>query len=73
MFKVGLYRHYKGNIYKVLGLAKHTETLEELVVYGSLNNEGELWVRPLSLFLGTTKYQGKVIPRFEYLGERLSG
>ena len=48
--KKGRYRHYKGNEYEVLSVAKHSETLEEMVVYRALYGEGEVWVRPLSMW-----------------------
>ena len=48
--KASLYEHYKGLRYKILGIARHSETLEELVVYQALYGEGDIWVRPLSLF-----------------------
>lgn len=68
--KLGKYRHYKGGEYRVLGVAKHSETHEELVVYVSLK-DGGLWVRPLDMFLeevDVPEYQYKG-PRFSYLGE----
>lgn len=63
----GVYRHYKGKKYLVLGVAKHSETLEELVVYITLyeNESGPLWVRPLKMFLETVEVNGKTVPRFE--------
>ncbi len=64
--KLGRYRHYKGKEYQVIGIAQHSETLEELVVYV----KRELWVRPLSMFLEEVKVDGKKMPRFEYLAER---
>jgi len=64
----GLYKHFKGNIYKVLDTAKHSETLEEHVVYVSMNNETELWVRPASMFLEVIERDGKRFQRFEFLG-----
>ena len=50
IIKKGRYRHYKGNEYEVLSVAKHSETLEEMVVYRALYGEGEVWVRPLSMW-----------------------
>ena len=68
--KTGKYKHYKGKEYEVVGIARHSETLEELVVYKALyQNEGEnLWVRPLKMFLEEVEIEGKKIPRFEFLG-----
>jgi len=68
----GLYKHFKGNIYKVLDIAKHSETLEEHVVYVSMNNETELWIRPASMFLEVIERDGKRFQRFEFLGESIS-
>ena len=69
--KFGRYRHYKGKNYRVIGLAKHSETLEEMVVYEALydNTESKLWVRPKTMFLENVAVDGKIRPRFEYLGE----
>jgi hypothetical protein len=63
----GLYKHYKGNVYKVVGVAKHSETLEELVVYkATYQREGEnLWVRPLIMFTETIIVNGQTVKRFE--------
>ena len=67
--KLGKYKHYKGNLYEVLGIAKHSETLEELVVYKALyQTEGEnLWVRPLRMFTETVEINGEHIQRFKYI------
>lgn len=69
MFKLGKYRHYKGKEYKVIGVARHSETLEELVVYQALYGEGGFWVRPIKMFLEEVEVDGKKMPRFEYLGK----
>ncbi len=69
MLKLGKYRHYKGNNYKVIGIAKHSETLEDLVVYQKLYDDHGLWVRPLAMFIENVEIDGKIMPRFEYLGE----
>lgn len=68
--KPGTYRHYKGKEYRVIGVAKHSETLEELVVYETLydNEVSRLWVRPLEMFLENVEVDGKTVPRFEYVG-----
>lgn len=67
--KIGLYKHYKGNIYEVIGIATHSETLDKLVVYkATYQKEGEnLWVRPLSMFVETVVVDGKTVKRFEKL------
>lgn len=65
----GRYRHYKGNEYEVLGVARHSETMEDLVVYRALYGEYGLWVRPLSMFTETVERDGVTVPRFLYCGE----
>jgi hypothetical protein len=60
----GLYRHYKGPEYRVFGVAKHSETEEEVVVYQALYGEFGLWVRPLSMFLESVEVDGEPVPRF---------
>lgn len=68
--KLGVYEHYKsGKKYRVLGVAKHSETLEGLVVYEALyeNEMSKLWVRPLAMFLEEVEFNGKQVPRFAYL------
>lgn len=64
----GLYRHYKGNDYRVLGLARHSETLEPLVVYQALYGERGLWVRPAAMFGESVEVNGRRQPRFAYVG-----
>ena len=63
----GMYRHYKGNHYQVLYLAKHSETLEDMVVYQALYGERGIWVRPASMWNETVNYQGKQVKRFTYI------
>lgn len=67
--KPGRYRHFKGGEYQVIGLAKHSETGEPMVVYRALYGEGGLWVRPEAMFLDTMERDGKNYKRFEYIGE----
>jgi hypothetical protein len=62
--KPGLYRHYKGPEYRVFGVAKHSETEEEVVFYQALYGEYGLWVRPLSMFLESVEVDGEQVPRF---------
>ncbi|MBE7042782.1 MAG: DUF1653 domain-containing protein [Ruminococcaceae bacterium] len=65
MIKLGVYKHYKGNYYRVIGIAKHSETLEDMVVYQGLYENGGLWVRPLSMW---EEQVGDTL-RFTYVGE----
>ncbi len=65
----GKYRHYKGNDYEVLFVGRHTESLEELVVYRSLYDLYNMWIRPLYLFLEDVEYEGVIVPRFKYISE----
>jgi hypothetical protein len=65
---VGRYRHYKGGLYEVLGVARHSETEEELVVYRALYGAGGLWVRPLAMFRDRVLIEGREVPRFDPLG-----
>ncbi len=72
MVKLGKYNHYKGNFYEVIGVARHSETLEELVVYRALYDSEEfgknaLWVRPKKMFLEKVEKDGKLIPRFKFI------
>jgi hypothetical protein len=65
----GRYRHYKGREYTVLGVARHSETLEELVVYRQEYGERGLWVRPLAMFVEEIEVDGRRVPRFAFVGE----
>ena len=69
--KPGIYEHFTGNKYQVLGIVKHSETLEPLVLYKALydNPRGELWVRPFSMFIEMVTRDGKTFPRFAYVGD----
>ena len=69
IIKGGIYRHYKGNRYMVLDIAKHSETLEDMVVYKALYGEGGVWVRPYSMWNELVEKEGKSVPRFEYIKE----
>ena len=66
--KIGKYRHFKGNEYEVVGIAKNSETLEEMVVYRALYGDGGLWIRPASMWNETVERDGKVFKRFEFIG-----
>lgn len=63
----GRYRHYKGNEYQVIGMARHSETRERMVVYRPLYGEGAMWVRPAAMFIEDVTINGKSMPRFERL------
>lgn len=69
--RLGKYRHHKGKYYRVIGVAKHSETLEELVVYDALydNPEGKLWVRPKKMFLEKVTMNEIIVPRSEFVQE----
>ena len=71
--KIGKYRHFKGKDYEVIGVARHSETLSELVIYCNLYDDPEfgnraLWARPKDMFLEKVEVDGEEIPRFKYLG-----
>jgi len=70
--KTGKYQHYKGNLYEVIGVAHHSETLEELVIYKALYEtkfgHDSLWVRPKAMFIEDVTIDGKNTPRFKYIG-----
>ena len=65
--KLGKYRHYKGGEYEVIGVANHSETLERMVVYRALYGDGEIWVRPLSMWNESVVLNGIAVPRFSYI------
>lgn len=70
MIQKGKYRHFKGMEYEVLGVAKHSETLEEFVVYRALYGAGEIWVRPASRWNERVERDGKVFKRFTFIEEK---
>ena len=67
--KLGKYRHFKGNEYKVIAIAKHSETTEDYVVYKALYGDGGMWVRPASMWNETVERDGVTYKRFTYVGE----
>ena len=67
--KPGRYRHFKGNEYRLLYVARHSETMEPMVVYQALYGEGGLWVRPAEMWSERVEREGYSGPRFTYIGE----
>ena len=67
--KKGRYRHFKGNEYEVLAIAKHSETNEDCVVYKALYGDGGIWIRPASMWNETVERDGKTYKRFTYISE----
>ena len=67
--KPGIYRHFKGNLYRLIGIASHSETLEPMVVYKALYGEQGLWVRPASMWTETVEKDGYTGPRFTFVEE----
>ena len=69
--KIGIYQHYKGNKYEVIGVAKDSETLEEFVVYRALydNKVSKLWIRQVDLFTDKVEVDGESVDRYKYIGE----
>lgn len=68
--KPGRYQHYKGQHYEVLGIARHSETQEQMVVYRCLYGDFSLWVRPLTMFTETVEVAGEQVPRFAWLDDQ---
>ena len=67
MIKTGTYKHYKGNLYEVLDIARHSETQEWFVVYKTLYGDYSTWIRPYDMFVGMIEIDGKLLKRFEYM------
>jgi hypothetical protein len=65
--QLGFYRHYKGQLYQLIGTAKHSETYEDMALYIPQYGDGGYWVRPLAMFQDSVTIEGVQIPRFEYL------
>ncbi len=67
--RLGRYRHFKGNEYEVIALGKHSETLEDMVVYKALYGDGGIWVRPASMWDESVEHQGETVKRFTYISD----
>ena len=67
--KLGIYKHYKGNEYRVLGVATHSETLEKMVVYQALYGTYGIWVRPINMWNEFVEVNGQQVKRFEFIRE----
>ncbi len=67
--KKGIYQHYKGNKYELLYIARHSETLEDMVVYRALYGDGDIWVRPAYMWDEEVEADGKTVPRFKFIEE----
>ncbi|MBW4489174.1 MAG: DUF1653 domain-containing protein [Trichocoleus desertorum ATA4-8-CV12] len=70
--KLGRYEHFKGKTYEVMGVGKHSETEEELVIYRRVGDD-QLWLRPVSMFQEHVQHEGRSVPRFEYVENRMQG
>ncbi|MBP7073847.1 MAG: DUF1653 domain-containing protein [Rhabdochlamydiaceae bacterium] len=67
ILKPGIYQHYSGKQYEVLGVGRHSESLEELVIYRALYAPYDFWVRPLSMFIESVEINGQTTPRFQLI------
>jgi hypothetical protein len=65
----GKYRHYKGGLYEVIGIAKHSESMDDMVIYKALYGDFGIWVRPLEMFIEDIDVDGRVQKRFEFIGD----
>lgn len=70
--KLGIYEHNSGKLYQALGICRHSETLEEMVVYQSLYNDFALWIRPKDMFFSMIEKDGQTIPRFKFIRDNLT-
>jgi hypothetical protein len=67
--RIGRYRHYKGQTYLVLGVARHSETFEEFVVYQAEYGDKSIWIRPIAMFIEQITLNGQQMPRFKFVDE----
>jgi len=68
--KTGIYEHYKGNCYEVIDTVRHSESEELMVLYRTMYGDEDLWVRPYTMFFEEIEVDGKIIPRFKYIGKK---
>lgn len=68
--RLGIYRHYKGNLYRLVALATHSETLEDMIVYQQLYGDRSFWVRPASMWSEIVTVNGQQVERFAYIAEK---
>jgi hypothetical protein len=66
--KLGVYEHFKGKRYEVIGHARHSETLDDMIIYKQLYGDESLWVRPTKMFFDEVEADGQMMPRFRYIG-----
>lgn len=71
MLKEGIYRHFKGNLYRLICIARHTETMEEMVVYQDVRQPEKCWARPACMWEETVEADGKTVPRFQYIAAEM--
>ena len=67
--KTGIYEHYKGNRYEVIDTVRHSETEELMVLYRTMYGDEDLWVRPYTMFFEEVEVDGKLVPRFKFIGK----
>ena len=67
--KLGMYQHYKGPLYKLIGVATHSESFEKMALYIPQYGDGGYWVRPLSMFCETVEFEGETVPRFKWVAD----
>jgi len=68
--KLGIYKHYKGNLYEVLSTGRHSESEEWMVIYRTLYDDGSIWIRPYDMFTESIEINGKNLKRFAYMGKK---
>jgi hypothetical protein len=72
MIQKGIYKHYKGKMYRVIDVAHHSENLEKYVIYQALYDDYEMWIRPYKMFIENIEIDGKSIPRFTFINQEIA-